>query len=379
MVKIDDTPLDGYMQYPQIRTAGYNPVSRNWRWYSDVLNETPTTTLAVENAAPIEVENDSVLALRVTVGETKNATGTDIRFRLQFSDDINFTVPREVSATSSCTSASLWCYTSGGAADHSLISSTTLSDASSCVAGVGVGCGRHVSAPTYRAGHVHPALTSQEHSFTLRQSGARTRTVYYFRLFDTVNGEVVPLGSGEAYPSLVTQGPTLVFGVSGLPAGTSTAAVVTDVSTTPEGIGFGSLIMNTDYEAAHRLSIVTNADEGYQVLLFARQQLLNSSGDRIAPIAASNSSPVAWTVGCPVSTSTGCVAYHTTDATLRGGSARFSPDDSYAGLSLSAQEIMHSSIPSTDSHDIVFRVRVGELQPAGDYETEVVYLAVPTY
>lgn len=379
MVQSDDTLLDGYLQYPQIRTAGYNPVSRNWRWYSDVLSETPTNALAVENSAPINIENGTPLALRVTVDETKGVTGTDIRFRLQFSEDITFMNPQDVIATSSCTANSLWCYTPGGASDHSLISSSTLSDADSCVAGVGDGCGRHVSAPTYRSGHAHTADAAEEHAFTIRHAGARAKAVYYFRLYDTVNAEAIPLGSSENYPSLVTEGPTLVLGVSGLPAGTTTAGIVTDASTTPEAIGFGSLAMNTDYEAAHRITLSTNSTEGYQVLFFARQQLLNSSGDSIAPILASNTSPVAWSVGCPVSTSTGCVAYHTTDATLRGGSTRFAPDDSYAGLSLQPQEIMHSSIPSADTHDVVFRVRVGELQPAGDYETEVVYLAVPTY
>lgn len=379
MVQTDDTTLDGYLQYPQIRTAGYNPVTRNWRWYSDVLNVTPTSTLAAENVAPIDITNGTELALRVTVAETKDVSGTDIRFRLQFSDDATFAIPRDVIATSSCTASALWCYTPGGAQDHAVTASSTLSDADSCIAGVGAGCGRQVSAPTYQAGHTHTALTAEEHAFTIRHAGARVRAVYYFRLYDTVNGEVVPLGSTESYPSLVTEGPQLVFGVAGLPAGTTTAGIVTDATTTPEGIGFGSLLMNTDYEAAHRLSVNTNATEGYQVLYFARQSLLNSNGDRIAPIAASNTNPVAWVTGCPLSTSTGCVAYHTTDATLRGVAARFAPDDSYAGLSTTPQEIMFSSVPANDTNDIVFRVRVGELQPAGDYESEVVYLVVPMY
>jgi hypothetical protein len=40
---------------------------------------------------------------------------------------------------------------------------------------------------------------------------------------------------------------------------------------------------------------------------------------------------------------------------------------------------MDNSIPTSDTHDIVYRIRVNELQPAGDYETEIVYLAVPSY
>lgn len=379
MVQSDGTLLDGYLQHPQIRTAGYNPVTQNWRWYSDILSETPVAALASENTAPIDVGNNDTVALRVAVGETKNVSGSDIRFRLQFSDDATFLNPLDVVATSSCTETSLWCYSSGAVIDHATVTTATLSDVATCTSGVGDGCGRHVSSGTYYTGHEHPALTAQEHAFTLRQANARVKAVYYFRLFDVVNNEVVPLGSGESYPSLVTEGPTLVLGVSGLPSGTTTSGITTDATSTPSGVGFGSLALNTDYEAAHRLSITTNATEGYQVYFYARQQLLNSSGDALLPIAATNSSPVAWTTGCPLATSTSCTGYHTTDATLRGGSTRFAPTDSYAGLSTTPQEIMWSSVPANESHDVVYRVRVGELQPAGDYESEIVYLAIPTF
>ena len=379
MVLSDDTPLDEYLQYPQIRTAGYNPVMQNWRWYSDYLTPTPISALAPENTAPSNIANQTPLSLRLAVGETRNATGTDIRFRLQFSEDVTFRTPQEVVASSSCTANSLWCYVDGGLLDHAPIASSTLTDAAVCSGGVGVGCGRQVASGNYLAGHIHNALTTQEHSLTIRHAGARTKVVYFFRLYDTANDEPVLLGSGESYPSLVTEGPTLSLGVAGLPAGTTTAGIVTDAVTTPEGITFGSLLINTDYEAAHRLSAVTNATEGYQVLLYARQQLMNSSGETITPITATNAAPVAWLTGCPAGTSTSCVAYHTTDGTLFGGSTRFAPNDSYAGLSTAPQEIMYSSLPATNTHDVVYRVRVGTLQPFGDYESEIVYLIVPVY
>ena len=184
--------------------------------------------------------------------------------------------------------------------------------------------------------------------------------------------------TGESYASLVTEGSNLVMTVSGLPTGTTTAGVVTDVLSTPSSIGFGIMSFNTEYIGAHRLNVVTNASEGYQILSYARQQLLGPSGIAIPPITASNTAPLSWSTGC-LASSTGCVGYHTTDATLRGGSTRFGPTDTYAGLETSPVEVMYSSIPATDSHDIVYRIRVNEQQPAGDYETEIVYLAVPSY
>ena len=379
MVLSDDTPLDGYLQYPQIRTAGYNPVMQNWRWYSDFLTPTPVSVLAPENTAPSNIANQTPLSLRLAVGETRNATGTDVRFRLQFSEDVTFRAPQEVVASSSCTANSLWCYVDGGLLDHAPIASSTLSGAAVCSGGAGTGCGRQVSSANYVAGHTHSALTTQEHSFTIRHAGARTKAVYYFRLYDTASDEPVLLGSGESYPSLITEGPSLSLGVVGLPASTTTAGVVTDVAASPDGIAFGSLPLNIDYEAAHRLSAATNATEGYQVLLYARQQLMNSNGETITPIAATNAGPVAWSTGCPASTSTSCIAYHTTDGTLFGGSTRFAPNDSYAGLATAPQEIMYSSLPTSETHDVIYRVRVGKLQPFGDYESEIVYLIVPVY
>jgi hypothetical protein len=83
---------------------------------------------------------------------------------------------------------------------------------------------------------------------------------------------------------------------------------------------------------------------------------------------------------CQLSTTTtGCIGYHTTDSTLSGGSTRFGINDSYAGLSTSPEEVMYSSVPASDTHDIVYRIVVNELQPAGNYETEIVFLGLPAY
>lgn len=379
MVDADGTELDGYLHYPQIRTAGYTPVTRNWRWYSDVENSTPTVALAGENVAPTDVGQGDTLTLRVSVSETKGAPENDVRFKLQFSDDPSFASSTDVVSTSTCGVVSFWCYFDGPEPDHATISSSTLSDADQCVSGVGSGCGRVIASSDYYAGHNQLATTTQEYSFTLEQAGARVRAVYYFRLYDTLNNKVVPVGGGESYPSLLTEAPTLSFAVASVTPGTTTAGVTITTTSTPSSISFGELQFDQEYSAAHRLSVNTNATDGYQVLFYARQQLLNSYGDVIAPISATNSAPVAWLTGCPLSTSTGCVAYHTTDPTLSGGSGRFAPDDSYAGLSTSLQEVMWNPLPTPEVQDIVFRLRIAEMQPAGIYSTELVYVAVPSY
>jgi hypothetical protein len=98
----------------------------------------------------------------------------------------------------------------------------------------------------------------------------------------------------------------------------------------------------------------------------------------IPPITATNILPGSWLTACGPLAS-GCFGYHTTDPTLRGGSTRFAASDTYAGLETNPAEVMYSSIPGDDTYDIVYRIKVNELQAAGDYETEIVYLAVPAY
>lgn len=377
-VRGDGTPLEGYSNYPQIRTAGFTPVARNWRWYSDILNETPLAPLAAENTAPINIADTDELALRISVYEKRNVQGEDIKFKLQFAEDITFANPIDVVATSSCSDHSLWCYTEGIAEDNDIISTNTLSDADSCTGGIGFGCGRHNTTASPATGHVHFGNTTQEYSFTIRNVAARVKTVYYFRLYDVTNDSSVSLDTGEDRTSLVTEGPILGLSVAGLPSGTVTAGVTTNVDTTANAISFGGLSFNATYTAAHRVSVTTNATEGYQVLKFARQQLLNSQGIPIPSVTGTNASPQSWSTGCST-LATGCVGYHTTDDTLRDGSTRFAPTDTYAGLHSNPEEVMYSSLPAVDTHDIVYRVRVNELQPAGDYETEIVYIAVPSY
>ncbi len=378
MVRGDGTPLEGYNFYPQIRTAGFTPVTRNWRWYSDQQNETPTVPLAAENVAPINIANGDTLALRVTVFERRNVQGNDAKFRLQFSDDPSFVNPVDMVATSSCTAQSLWCYEVGGGADNQTISTRLLSDAEPCVAGVGNGCGRHNSSPAAATGYVHFGNQAREYSFTIRNAAARVKAVYFFRLVYVNDNATVPADGGEVLPSLVTEGPSLNLTVTGLPTGTTTAGVVTNVATIATEIGFGDLTFAMDRIAAHRLTVQTNATEGYQVLKYARQPLLSPNGFTIPAVSGTNAAPTSWAAGCSAA-ATGCVGYHTTDAVLRGGSTRFAPNDTYAGLVMVPVEVMHSSIPTTDVHDIIYRIRVTETQPAGLYETEIVYIAVPSY
>ncbi len=378
MVRSDGTPLDGYFNYPQIRTAGYSPRTQDWRFYEDAQNETPVTPLAAEVVAPIEIANNDIIALRVTVGEGKNVTGQDVKFSLQYDESPDFSSPVFVVASSSCTATSTWCYADGGGVDNATITTKVLTNSDSCVAGVGIGCGTHNESPTFVTGFSHQAGADKEFAFYLTHKAARAGAVYYFRLFEVFESVPVPVVGGGTFPSLVAETPKLALNITGLGAGTTTAGITTTATTTVDSITFGSLPIGVDAFAAHRIGLSTNATDGYRVFAFARQQLLNDYGTAIPSISGTKAVPVSWAIGC-LASSTGCVGYHTTDATLSGGSTRFAPLDSYAGLHTSPAEIMYSPIPADDTHDIVYRVRVHGTQPAAIYTTEIVYIAVPAY
>jgi hypothetical protein len=379
MTEADSTLFQAYNFHPVLRTVGYEPQLTNWHWYDDEGSITPTTSLANENVAPVDIQNQNLIKLRLVLSERSGATGVDTKFALQFSEYSDFSQAVHVlPEVSDCTATSLWCYADGAGVDNNIIDQSVISDADSCVSGVGDGCGTYNESTSTPSTFDQTAYTNAEYEFTIKHAGARTNAVYYFRLYDVVNDEVVVLNSTSTYPSLVTEGASLTFTVTGLPSGTTTAGIVTDATTTATGISFVSVPFDTEYEVAHRITVNTNATEGYQVLKFATQQLLNSVGEAINPITTTNAAPGGWSTGCIVSES-GCFGYHTTDAVLQGGSARFSATDSYAKLNTAAEEIMFSPIPTIDTHDIVYKIRVNEKQSPGNYVSEITYLAIPTF
>jgi hypothetical protein len=257
--------------------------------------------------------------------------------------------------------------------------SLALPSSDACVASVGAGCGTHNEDAVYLTGDTHTAGANREYQFVIQHAGARAGAVYYFRAYDLLNN--VPVVASSTYPSLVAASAELVFSTIGVPSGTSTEGIVTDVATASSSISFGTVPFNTQYEAAYRLNVNTNATEGYQLFMIADQAMQNDYGEPIPNIAGTNISPVAPLTGCAGLPA--CFAYHVGDDSLSnafGDQARFSPNDTYAAISTTTlEEVAYSSIPSNDIHDIVYRFVVSEDQPAGEYGTGITLIAVPVY
>lgn len=377
MVEDDGTLLDGYEVYPTVRTASYTPVITNWRWYDDEVSLTPTVPLAGEGVAPSVIANGEVMKLRVAVTEIEGAPGENIKFNLQYSEYPDFRDGVTLTATTSCEGNSLWCYADGAGSDNETLDTALLSGGDACMSGVGDGCGSVNESSGVSGTYNQPVYTTSEHEFTLRHDGARVNAVYYFRLVDATNG--VNVTASSSYPSLSTEGAILTFTVSGIDAATAVEGITTDITTTATRIDFGSLPMDTDTEAAQRLTVFTNGTEGYRVYMDVSHDMINSYGDSIPSLASTNAAPATWESQC-LSTMTGCFGYHVGDNILYDGSVRFGVDNSYSGIEPGLVEIMSSNIPVTyDMSEIVYRTRVGILQPAGDYTTSVRYIIVPIF
>ena len=246
-----------------VNYSDFAPVSQTWRWYGDANDETPTSSLAAENAAPSSIANGQIIKLRLNIKETSGIMGaSDLKFRLQFAQSSDFTVSPGLMAEtgSSCTATSTWCYaTSTGGNDNQIISTAVLSTSGACSGGAGNGCGTHNTSGISASTSTQNASATTEYEFTIMASGASNGTTYFFRPINAVDSTVIPLGATSSYPSLVMQGATLTFSVNGLSQGTSTNGVTTNVPTTATGIPFGTLAIATSTIAAQRLMITTNS------------------------------------------------------------------------------------------------------------------------
>lgn len=358
----------------------YTPRSQNWRWYDDENSVTPTVDLAAENTAPIDIPNENVVKLRIAVAEVADIGAAGKKFRLQFATSTDFlTNVSSVVEAPECSSSSRWCYAYGAGVDNALIPSALLSDADSCVASVGDGCGTHNESGTTTTTFAHKKSAVTEYEFTLKPFGAAANTVYFFRLVDVTASTTVPLNTGESYPSITTEGAALTFSIAGLATTTATEGVTTDVSTTPTTVPFGRLQFGASTIGAQRLTVSTNASQGYKIYVLERQPFENTSGVPIDPVTGTNAAPEGWSTGC-AGGAFGCWGYHTSEDVLDGNSARFAPNDTYAQFSSDPYEIAFSDGPVTnETVDMLYRVQVQNDQDEGDYSSAVVYIVTPVF
>lgn len=190
---------------------------------------------------------------------------------------------------------------------------------------------------------------------------------------------------------------TLDFTISG----TTTAAVVNgsacdiDTSASSTLLDFGTLNVGASTTICQELTVTTNADEGYSVVVYQDDELRSDQGSSINSFknAADGSGLVAPEIW---STPTGLIDQFDTyghmgltsdDPTLAAGDTF--GDELYRGFngygSANAVEVMYHDGPA-DGFTIdkgrtlvAYTAEISALQEAGDYETIITYVATPTY
>ena len=354
----------------------FHPRSQDWQWFHDEENETPVMPITGIDVTPSSLGPDNTVKLRLTVNETDGIDGENVKLRLEYSVYSDFSNAVYPVAEIGSTTAS-WTYADGGGGDNQVIESRLLDD--------NTASGTHNESGESYSDFGHNANTAYEYEFTLYRNNALNDTVYYFRprasyyddFLAATSSRPVIYNTGYTYPSITAASSTLELTISGVSSGQSLEGVVTDINTTAGEVAFGELAFGGQYEGAQQLKVTTNTEKGYQLYVYERNDMVSGSGDAIQPISPTNETPGAWTIG----TNPSGFGYHTGDTTLSGGNpSRFLDSGMYARFETDMKEVGYNPLPaSDDTINMVYKLEVTALQEAGDYESNIVYVIVPSY
>ncbi len=206
------------------------------------------------------------------------------------------------------------------------------------------------------------------------------------------------IGLIESVRVTATVDPSITFSIAGIassanPCGTG-ATNATDVDTTtgtnaPLAVPFGSLALNTFKDAAHVLTVSTNAVNGYTVTTIENDQLGKDGGTTPFIIdtdgdAGSATETVTDTWDTPTANpGFGYTLKSVTGATVPFTStgATFNARRFPALADAESPATVMSATGTADSHqaNVCYRITVDATQAAGDYENQITYTATASF
>lgn len=205
----------------------------------------------------------------------------------------------------------------------------------------------------------------------------------------------------ESVRVTATVDPTISFSIAGVASGQTRCGVTTDVSTStgtnaPLAVTFGTLsTLNSFYDAAHLLTVSTNASGGYAVTAQENDEL-SKDGLGVTTIAdtpgdstnASETTIDDWDnaaingFGYSLDNNDATTVpfqYSTTSGNC-SGSTYCAKQFANIASSETAQTIFSSTtVANNEDLDVCYRLSVGATQAAGDYENQVTYTATGTF
>ncbi len=237
----------------------------------------------------------------------------------------------------------------------------------------------------------HTEATADTYNFVVSNYDAVDTVI------DRTSGRIAVI---ESVRVTATVDPTISFTIAGIasganPCGTG-ATNQTDIDTTtgtnaPLAVPFGTLSLNTFRDAAHLLTVSTNATNGYTVTAQENDQLgKDGSTTPFIPDTDGDNGSATETVSDTWDTATGNPGFGYTLKSVSGATVPFTS----TGANFNARRFpsvadpdsplvatVMSSTGTSDSHtaNVCYRISVDATQAAGDYENQITYTATASF
>jgi hypothetical protein len=189
-----------------------------------------------------------------------------------------------------------------------------------------------------------------------------------------------------------TVDPTISFSIAGVSTATTVCGATPDIDTTtgvnaPLAVPFGTMALNTFKDAAHNLTVSTNAASGYAVTATENDQL-SRGGLGVTVIPDTDCDGEDCTITAATEWNTGTdngFGYSLENAAVSPATSiafQYSDTANFAAKPFAVQgtdtpEPLFSSTTVADAQNIYvcYRLGVGATQAAGDYENQITYTA----
>ncbi len=193
---------------------------------------------------------------------------------------------------------------------------------------------------------------------------------------NTIDSSSIRIATIESVAVTATVTPSLSFTINPVNSGTSVAGKSTDVTSTAVSVPFGTLTTGVAKHIAQYLAVYTNADSGYIVTAQEDGSMRKSTGTTIPDLSATPADNDANDgFGFSLANKTGTDA--TSNLVYNFGGATFQSRS--FPTSTPVQIMSNSGAITTKEVYVVYRLRVPQTQPPGDYSNLVTYIATATY
>jgi len=240
-------------------------------------------------------------------------------------------------------------------------------------------------------GTSHTEATADTYTFQAKNYDV-TDTV-----IDSSNGKIAVI---ESVRVTATVDPTISFTIAGVASGANPCGTggtnQTDVDTTtgtnaPLAVPFGTLSLNTFKDAAHLLTVSTNATNGYIVTAQENDQLGKDGGTTpFIPDGDGDNGTGSETVTDTWDTATSNPGFGYTLKSVSGATVPFTSTGatfnmrrfpSVADPDSPLVATIMSNATTADSHtaNVCYRISVDATQAAGDYQNQITYTATASF